>query len=167
MRLRWRDLKYWPRDFQTGIKNLITWFPIIWKDRQWDHYFLLTILSKKLKLMEDYFEKGHIILDTKKVAHTMRQARICTERLRDNEYEDPFYEKLNKKWGPPELNWGEADQEGFCELDITHEHVKTEEDEEQYRKEMRKIREQTNALRKQDKEYFCKLFQKYLETWWE
>ncbi len=37
------------RNFIDGIKNLIKWFPVIWKDRDWDHDFIFNILEFKLK----------------------------------------------------------------------------------------------------------------------
>ena len=45
-------IRYFFRDIKVGIKNLIIWFPVIWKDRWWDHYFLYVMLHKKLSLME-------------------------------------------------------------------------------------------------------------------
>lgn len=30
------------------IKNLLRWLPIIWKDEQWDHYYIFEILKHKL-----------------------------------------------------------------------------------------------------------------------
>ena len=42
----------------TGIKNIVTWFPVIWKDRQWDYVYLLKILDKKLGLMLKDFEEN-------------------------------------------------------------------------------------------------------------
>ena len=32
-----------------GIKNLLYWFPIIWKDRNFDEHFIYEILKHKLK----------------------------------------------------------------------------------------------------------------------
>ena len=36
------------RNITTVIKNLITWFPVILKDRNWDHFYIYAILEKKL-----------------------------------------------------------------------------------------------------------------------
>lgn len=37
-----------------GLKNLWYWFPIIWKDRNWDHYYIYEILKHKLKAQAKY-----------------------------------------------------------------------------------------------------------------
>ena len=50
IRLWWKfDGKYLHRDIAQGIKNLIKWFPIIWKDRNWDDSFIFDILQFKLQ----------------------------------------------------------------------------------------------------------------------
>ena len=32
-----------------GIKNCIKWFPIVWKDRNWDELYIYMLLQFKLK----------------------------------------------------------------------------------------------------------------------
>jgi len=49
-----RKIKEWPRQIRQGIKSLIIWFPVIWKDRWWDQYFIYVVLRHKLHLMEKY-----------------------------------------------------------------------------------------------------------------
>jgi hypothetical protein len=166
LKYKLREITYWPRQFIEGLKNLIIWFPIIWKDRQWDHSFFLAILEKKLHLMDEFFENGAIIVDSKKVAKEIRIARMLITRLRKDEYEDPLYEKLEKKWGETEMKF-EDRPNGLCELFIEHENVKTPEDEEKYRKELKRNTEHTIMLRRQDKEYFGLILRKYLDSWWE
>jgi len=46
------SLKY--NSFVKGITNLFNWFKIIWNDRQWDYYYFLVIIQKKLELMINY-----------------------------------------------------------------------------------------------------------------
>jgi hypothetical protein len=36
------------------IRNLIRWAPIIWKDRDWDYYFIYEILKQKLINVEKF-----------------------------------------------------------------------------------------------------------------
>ena len=39
-----------------GIRNLIKWFPIIWKNREWDHYYIYEILKFKLENQSQYLK---------------------------------------------------------------------------------------------------------------
>jgi len=48
------------RYFFVSVKNLIRWTPIIWKDRDWDHQFIILLLSFKLKNIKERLEKKEI-----------------------------------------------------------------------------------------------------------
>lgn len=48
------ELRYAHRDFATGVKNLWKWFPIIWKDRDWDQHFIYETLRRKLEFQAKY-----------------------------------------------------------------------------------------------------------------
>ena len=43
-----RHSPIWIKQIVDGIINLIKWFPIIWKDRNWDHHYIFEILKFKL-----------------------------------------------------------------------------------------------------------------------
>ena len=42
---------------KRGIRNLYTWFPIIWRNDVWDHDFICVMIDKQLKEMEDFWKK--------------------------------------------------------------------------------------------------------------
>ena len=156
------------RNIKNGIKNLIIWTPIIWKDKQWDHHFLLVMLNKKLKLMEDYFEDGEIISDSKKVAKQIRMARIAVERLKKDQYEITLFDKHYEKWGEMDFSFTKCkDKPGLSKLDITHPKAQTKKEIEQERKETNEIWKKIDILKKQDIDLFCKMFKKHLFSWWE
>lgn len=47
---------YFIKSFFEGIKNIITYIPTIYKDRNWDYGFMLTLEMKKLKEMLKWYE---------------------------------------------------------------------------------------------------------------
>jgi hypothetical protein len=56
------DAKYLHKEIYRGIKNLIYWFPIIWRDRDWDHRYIYGILEAKIEKQARFIEKhGHHI----------------------------------------------------------------------------------------------------------
>lgn len=56
-----KNLKYKWRSLVTGIRNLIKWAPVIYKDRDWDQWFIYQILKTKLQHQADYLTKhGHL-----------------------------------------------------------------------------------------------------------
>ena len=91
-------VKWWKiRDFvggiRPGIENLITWFPVIWKDRWWDHSFLYSILRKKLELMEEGFRNHAWSANAEKDAKNMKKCILLLDRLINDDYID--YSKGN------------------------------------------------------------------------
>ena len=56
---RWKA-RFFYRDFKHGIKNLIKWFPVIWKDRDWDDHYIWEVLKFKLTNQANTIRKNSI-----------------------------------------------------------------------------------------------------------
>jgi len=74
-----------------GIQNLYIWFPIIWKDRDWDHEYLYEIIELKIKNM--------LILQKKHGEFTyntliIRDMKICLKLL-DRIINDHYMDERN------------------------------------------------------------------------
>lgn len=53
--LWWKhDGRYYHKYLKQGIKNLIYWFPVIWKDRDWDSSYIFDIMNHKLSGQANY-----------------------------------------------------------------------------------------------------------------
>ena len=46
-----RRARHPPRTIIENISRVIKWTPVIWKDRDWDEHYLVTVLQFKLKQM--------------------------------------------------------------------------------------------------------------------
>ena len=58
IRLWWRfEGRYIRKNFVKGIKNLREWFPVVWKDRDWDSDFIYEVLIHKLEKQATYIYK--------------------------------------------------------------------------------------------------------------
>lgn len=62
------------------IHRFIVWFPVIWKDEDWDHVYLYEIMRFKISRMRKQIEKNKGHLDWEKTAKGMRIAEILLER---------------------------------------------------------------------------------------
>ena len=51
----------WKYDIENGIRNLILWAPTIWRDRNWDGSYILTILIKKIELQRECIINNNIV----------------------------------------------------------------------------------------------------------
>lgn len=78
---------------KIGVRNLIIWFPIIWKDRNWDHSFILIILQHKLKFQSDYIEKRGVHLDA---WADVRDMRLCIELIKKIQTEYYIWEYMEE-----------------------------------------------------------------------
>jgi hypothetical protein len=96
----WRnDGKYLHRTFWTGLKNLWHWFPVIWKDRNWDHQFIFDILSHKLKAQSKYIGDRGNHISAERDAEVMMTCVRLIKKVQDEFYSMEYmeYEKT-KHW---------------------------------------------------------------------
>jgi hypothetical protein len=74
------------RQFKRRLINLIRWFPIIWKDEQWDHYYIYEILKYKLIIMSSTIrEKGNHTLAEYDANRMMLAVRLI-EKIQNEDY---------------------------------------------------------------------------------
>jgi len=85
--LWWRfEGRYYHKDFYCGVKNLIKWFPTIWRDRDWDHRFIYEILRVKLERQAKYIGDRDIHVDAKRDAERMRLVAKLIKLQQDDFY---------------------------------------------------------------------------------
>jgi hypothetical protein len=93
IRLWWKfEARYYLKNLIQGIKNLYSWFPIIYNDRDWDYHFIYEVLIHKLEKQATYIHKygNHVSAerDAEKMFLCARLARIQQEELYMDEYYD-------------------------------------------------------------------------------
>lgn len=86
------DGKYYHKYFKQGVKNIIYWFPIIWKDRNWDGHYIFEILQHKLKAQADYI--GRRDLHTRAQLDAKRM-RLCVKLIKKVQEEDYTMEYMD------------------------------------------------------------------------
>lgn len=91
-----RDI-YW--GIIEGISNLIYWIPVVWKDRQFDEYFLFRIAQHKLDYMEKFFRsKDAHVADALTVADNIHKATELLIYIMDNKSEEDGYAEYHEKY---------------------------------------------------------------------
>ena len=102
------------RSIKLGVPNLITWLPVIWKDRDWDHYFLYIIIQFKLKQMEKLQRQYGVSTNSNDYADQMKVCILLLERLIKSDYLTNTLKPHEKKWGESKLNFNRIpDKPGF------------------------------------------------------
>jgi hypothetical protein len=89
--------RYYHKDLYKGIKNLIQWFPVIWKDRDWDSYYIFRILEHKLKLQAKGISKRDIHVNAQRDAGVMMTCVRLMEKVRNGYYESEYLDYYKTK----------------------------------------------------------------------
>jgi hypothetical protein len=89
--------RYYHKDLYKGIKNLIQWFPVIWKDRDWDSYYIFRILEHKLKLQAKGISKRDIHMNAQRDAGVMMTCVRLMEKVRNGYYESEYLDYYKTK----------------------------------------------------------------------
>ena len=93
IKLWWKfEGRYYHRDFINGVKNLWSWFPVIWKDRDWDHHYIFEILKFKLEKQAKHLAEVGFHNDAQRDAELMMTCVRLIDKLQ-NEY---YYDELCK-----------------------------------------------------------------------
>lgn len=149
------------RNLGENVKNLISWFPIIWVDREYDHYFLFQILRHKLKRMEKFYNGPYAWgMNAPKLAHEMKVCTILLDKIIEDEYNREGYDAHDEKWGKLEFT---TNDDG--DLTITRGNRNFNEDIEA--KEYRAVYEKEEKLKEQDLEMLFKTIRKNIRKWWD
>ena len=85
----WFDLTSPFRQIGTGFRNIRKWWMTIWEDRDFDYGYMETIISHKLKMMEDFFYSDKTnIEDAEKVGAEIKECREILDSLINETYSD-------------------------------------------------------------------------------
>lgn len=164
----WYEFKrkfWWIRYFIEGVKSIIRWLPTIYKDRDWDDYFLIEILYRKLVHMDKFYNSERTVAKhSSKDLRRLRQARILAERLREDDY-------LMNALGPHEKKYGSDWDKCFSTpivvngVTIGHEMHFVELHEQC--KSRNRAYKHSELMRKQDLNMLCSMISKYSARWWD
>lgn len=86
------------RDLRLGFVNLITWFPIIWKDRNWDHWYILEILKQKLKKQSAYIKKRDLYTNALHDSKRMDLCVLLIDRIQEEYYLSEYYDCIDLEY---------------------------------------------------------------------
>jgi hypothetical protein len=102
------------RTLKIGISNLWAWLPIIWKDRDWDSWFIYQIIEFKLRRQSNYIGR--------KDRHTRAQEDakdmlICADLI--NKVKDSYYDSEYTDYHESEMVFTDIeDKPGYSEINI-------------------------------------------------
>ena len=90
----WWDMdgRYYHKYFKQGVKNLWYWFPVIWKDRNWDSHYIFDMLQHKLTAQANYIGRRDFHTRAQLDAKRMR---LCVKLIKKVQEEDYTMEYMD------------------------------------------------------------------------
>ena len=110
-------MKHKIRSIIEGLKNLWKWRKVIYKDKNWDHYFIYEILKTKLQFQADYMQKHGI---TESATETSKEILECVDLI--DKVQNEYYLDMGIK-GLYDDNWNDAK---FNEMIKKHDEAQAE-----------------------------------------
>ena len=163
-----QKIKDFPHELKCGIGNLIKWFPVIWKDRNWDHTFIYRILRHKLHLTEQFIRHYGIHANNIQDADRMKICVILLDRLIKDEHFEMAFKSFHKKWGYSDWKFEKVEGESeLSRLKLTYPAIKTDEDEKLNQKDFKRACDYEDFLRERDLDYLFSTMRKYIQGWWD
>lgn len=154
-------------DLPQGFINLKIWFPIIWKDRNWDYSFIYILLRHKLHLTEHLIRNHGHHLYKDKDADNIKLCVNLLDRLIEDDYHKHAFKAHDKKWGEADFQWKDTKDAEFVEMLIKHENVKTPKDKEKEKEDFKRAINHEDHLKKQDLDMLFNTMRKHIQGWWD
>ena len=85
---RWgRSFPHLPRKFFLGLKNLQKWFSLVWKDRDWDDYFIFEALKFKIQNTANFIKERNRYVGAERDVEIMKTCVKLIQRIQDQFYD--------------------------------------------------------------------------------
>ena len=91
------DGKYYHKYIKFGVKNLIYWLPIIWKDRNWDSHYIFEIMKHKISGQANYIGRRDLHTRAQQDAKRMRLCVKLMGLVQDEFYSTEYTDYHNTK----------------------------------------------------------------------
>lgn len=167
--MNFSEIRIFFRNLFIGFHNLIEWFPVIWKDRDWDKDYIMEILIYKMKRNRQYMiDHGHVINENQ--IHTLTECIELLEKVHNEweNYEEPEYTKHEQKWGKADYYTEPSEENPNCYV------LKDRNDERYTEKELEKKKKDFllssrigGLKRKRDFEHAMEIFVSEFDSWWD
>lgn len=179
----WKDVRHHFSDFKRdiiqplrslkyGIENLIKWLNIIWNDRDWDYYFFLIMMKKKLEGMEHQHRVYSHCIDSEKITKKMRVCIHLLDRIIEDDYCKKEYEDHDKKYGKLDIDSkpSQYDKNGkiltykmiFNRDKVTNDRIKKYE-----RDDFRRIIKKSDNIKNNDKNMLFDMLRRNIFQFWD
>lgn len=82
-----KRIKYFIGDLFDYIKNIIKWSPILWKDKNYDYFYILEVLKFKIENTSEYIEKHKRYIGFERDVERMNTCVRLIDKIQNQSYE--------------------------------------------------------------------------------
>ena len=172
----WRSLHWRIRNFLGGCKNILRWVPTLYKDKDWDDWYIFTILQKKVEFQRKEIIYANRHMDVDRDNRDMTIVLNLIERVKDEHYNTEYldYEDSKFRFEPVE------DNENLCSLEVDVLSERYDEFLKKYQSSVRKVLKQNPDLNKKDLCFYVskhnqekahyllfKILKERMRWWWD
>ena len=179
--LWWRfDGKYIHKNIYQGILNLIKWFKIVWKDRDYDDHFIFEVLKFKIEKTAKFTERRKWFVGWEHEVSRMKMCVKLIQRIQDEYYGMEYYDYQESTFEFIEVD--DKDENGEKSFQLKSDIVKDNLDEyikkypNTYKKVIKEFPDRSkrsiclfmgNEMHKKAKRILFKTLDKHIEHWWD
>jgi len=99
----WLNIQWPIKEFFLRVFNLIRWFPIIWKDKDWDDWYIFNILQTKLKHQAEYIGKKDRHTRAQYDAQRMMTCVRLIDKIKEESYAGEYMEFHDLKFSSTKI----------------------------------------------------------------
>ena len=168
-----KRLRFYVMDVLIGVKNIIIYSKIIYRDRDWDYAFLLYLLRFKLMRMKRYFGNSNIIIEKERreVEDQITEVIDLIDMYHCDEFCDKEYADHTARWGERRFSFEPVNDSNNQyvgrKCDFTYEKAKTEEETNQASMEMMDIHHLSDKQKQECWNAFWRKLSERAQWWWD
>ena len=103
-----------------GLRNLLYWLPVIWRDRPWDYVYLLIVMKHKIQQMADS-TPDWLHLNAEEIQKEMQDTIYLLDCLISDRAEMDAIKQHEEIFGLPKREFIPVDEEdGYSEMVTTY-----------------------------------------------
>ena len=169
-----RDLKdsfkelfyYFPRNVLVFTKKVISYAPVLWRDRDWDHAYILLILEKKIKEVEKNFRTNSDFRKDQQKYKELVKALELLNLIIEDKVSEPLKDAHDAKWGSL-IMYDLPYSDSSTEIRFDRKHTRTEKEKQKERKEHDLLLKKISKLEKKTWDELWSLLRDNLKHWWD
>jgi len=158
------------KSFIIGIKNLISWFPLIWKLRNYDYSYGIELFKKYLFDLANHLDSDKSYeVSSKNDAKRIRTTIKLMDKVYNEDYGMEYIKTMESIYGREEFYTRPLKSNPkLCSLEIRFVDIVYSEDELRYiDKQRSKLIDESNKKQEKAHRILWKLIEQNIQKWWD